>query len=211
MIKQKRFLLLFIWILVLLNMVGCAKLERNYPVRNYYILSVADKNPNKSPVYGNTLEVDRLQISPSFSGREFVYRKGDSSYESDFYNQFFRAPVLLITDETRKWFLESGPFKNVVNSNVDVDANFTLQGNVTELYGDFRTAVSPKAVLRMQFLLTDDSSSNPKIIFQNNYRKEIPLETNSPESLVKGWNEALKQILTELEDDMRKADLKAER
>ncbi len=51
----------------------------------------------------------------------------------------------------------------------------------------------------------------PKIIFQNNYRKEIPLETNSPESLVKGWNEALKQILTELEDDMRKADLRAER
>ncbi|MGH7890482.1 MAG: hypothetical protein ACRENF_08035, partial [Thermodesulfobacteriota bacterium] len=92
----------------------------------------------------------------------------------------------------------------------DVDANHTLQGNVVELYGDFRTVLSPKAVLGMQFLLTD-SSSTPRIICQNNYRKEISLETNSPKSLVKGWNEALKQILIELEDDMRKADLKTER
>ncbi len=209
MIERNTFLI-FIGILLFPGLIGCAKLEKNYPQRNYYILSALNERQNSPPISGSVLEIPRLKISPSFSGREFVYRKSDLIYESDFYNQFFKSPSSLITDEVFNWFSESGNFKHVVDSSYDVDVNHTLQGNVAELYGDFRVSASPKAVLGMQFLLTD-SSLTPRIIFQNNYRKEISLETNSPKSLVKGWNEALKQILTELEYDMRKATLRAER
>jgi len=209
MIERNRFFL-FIGVLLFFDLIGCAKLEKNYPQRNYYILSITNEHQNSPSISGSILQIPRFKISPSFSGREFVYRKSDLSYESDFYNQFFKSPGSLITDEVRKWFTESGSFKHVVDSSNDVDADYTLQGNVSELYGDFRSSVSPNAVLGVQFLLTD-SSASPKIILQNNYRKEIPLEANSPQDLVKGWNEALRQILGELEHDMRKVGLKAQR
>jgi len=197
-----------IFILVILGLSACAKLQRSYPERNYYILSVADNNnPNKLAVYSATLEVDRLQISPSFSGREFVYRKGELSYESDFYNQFFRSPVLLITDEVIKYLSRSGPFQHVVDSTTNLSTDFTLQGNISELYGDLRTRGAPKAVLGMQSFLIDDRPTNPVIVFQNNYRREIALSSNSSSALVEGWNEALQQILTVLEEDLRKVSI----
>ena len=206
MMKGYRFFPLFI--VVILGLSACAKLQRSYPERNYYILSVADNNnPNKQAVYSATLEVDRLQISPSFSGREFVYRKGELSYESDFYNQFFRAPVLLITDEVIKYLSRSGPFRHVVDSTANLNTDFTLQGNVSELYGDFRARRAPKAVLAIQFFLIDDRPTNPVIVFQNNYRREIALSSNSPSILVEGWNEALEQILAALQEDLRKVSI----
>jgi hypothetical protein len=59
----------------------------------------------------------------------------------------------------------------------------------------------------IQFFLTDEKSANSQIIFRNNYRREVVLRDNSPETLVEGWNDALGQILTALEEDLNKLDL----
>jgi len=184
-------------------------LNKNYPQRNYYILNVSNKDQNLSPVSGTVLEIRRFQISPAFAGTGFVYRKGDFNYESDFYNQFFRLPSLLITEEVRNWLSESGLFKYVVDSTNGVEADYILEGNINQLYGDFRAPNTPKAALGIQFVLIEEVSANPKIVFQNNYRREMALSSNSPEDLVKGWNEALQQILTALEKDLRAANFKA--
>ena len=208
MIKQSMLFLFSFWVLLFLTLTGCATLDKNYPERNYYILNVSNEAQNSPPVSGTILEVRRFEISPSFSGREFVHRIGDMSYESDFYNQFFRPPSSLTTDEVRKWFSESGLFKNVVDPSNNVEPNYVLEGNVSELYGDFRATNEPKAVLRIQFFLTEETSANPKIVFQNNYRREVVLSSNSAQDLVKGWNEALEQILTALSSDLRNVDFK---
>src|SRR3990170_7150327 len=206
MIKQSKLFLFSSWVLLFFTLTGCANFSKNYPERNYYILNASNKDQNSSPVSGTVLEVRRFEISPSFSGREFVYRIGDLSYESDFYNQFFRPPSLLTTDEVRKWFSESGLFKNVVDPSNNVEPDYTLEGNVSELYGDFRSSNTPKAVLGIQFFLI---SKNSKILFQNNYREEIVLNSNSPQDLANGWNEALEQILTALAGDLKNVDFKA--
>ena len=194
--------------LLVLILTGCATLEKNYPQREYYIFNISNNAHNSSPVSGTVLEVRRFEISPSFSTREFVYRKGDLSYESDFYNQFFRPPSALVTEEVRKWLSESGQFKYVVDSSNNVEPDYVLEGNVSELYGDFRATNEPKAVLGIQFFLTEETSTNPKIVFENNYRREVVLRSNSAQDLVKGWNEALQQILTALEGHLKNVDFK---
>ncbi len=186
---------------------GCSGLSKSYPERNDYHLSVSNKDQNLSPVSGTVLEIRRFQISASFAGSGFVYRKGYPSYESDFYNQFFRPPGLLITEEVRKWLSESGLFKYVVDSTSEVEFNYILEGNVNKLYGDFREHDTPKAVLGIQFFLIDEAPASPKIIFQNNYQREVAISSKSPGELVKGWNEALQQILTALDEDLRKVSL----
>jgi hypothetical protein len=109
---------------------GCSGLSKNYPVRNYYLLSVSNKDQNLSPVSGTVLEIGRFQISASFAGSGFVYRKGYLSYESDFYNQSFGSPGLLITKEVGKCLSESGLFKYVVDSTSEVEFNYILEDNV---------------------------------------------------------------------------------
>jgi cholesterol transport system auxiliary component len=209
MIKQNFSLLFYSWVLLSITLTGCATLEKNYPERNYYILNVSNEVRNSSLFSGTVLEVLRFEISPGFGGGEFVYRKSELSDESDFYNQFFRPPSLLITEEVRKWLSQSGMFMSVIDSSYNVESNYILQGNINELYGDFRSSDIPKAVMGIQFFLVDNLSGEPKIVFQNNYRKEVVLSSNSPEDLAKGWNEALQQILTAFESDLRNADLKA--
>ncbi len=208
-LKQSTLFIICSWAMLFLTIIGCSVLNKNYPQRNYYILNVSNKDQNLSPVSGTVLEIRRFQISPAFAGTGFVYRKGDFNYESDFYNQFFRLPSLLITEEVRNWLSESGLFKYVVDSTNGVEADYILEGNINQLYGDFRAPNTPKAALGIQFVLIEEVSANPKIVFQNNYRREMALSSNSPEDLVKGWNEALQQILTALEKDLRAANFKA--
>jgi cholesterol transport system auxiliary component len=203
MIKQSTLFFFSSCLLLFLTLMGCTSLNKNYPERNYYIFNVSIQQRNLSPVSGTVLDVPRFDISPSFAGTEFVYRIGDLSYQSDFYNQFLRPPASLITEGARKWLSESGLFKYVVNSSYG-RPNYVLEGNVNELYGDFRAHDTPKAVLGIQFFLIDEAPANPKIIFQNNYRREVALSSKSPGELVKGWNEALQQILTALDEDLRK-------
>jgi len=208
MIKQSILFLFSSWVLLFLTLTGCATLEKNYPERNYYILNVSNEGQNSPTVLGTVLEVRKFEMSPSFSTREFVYRKGDLSYESDFYNQFFRSPSSLITNEVRKWLSESGQFRYIVDSSNNVEPDYVLEGNVSELYGDFRATNEPKAVLGIQFFLTEETSTNPKIVFENNYSREVVLSSNSAQDLVKGWNEALQQILTALQGDLKNIDFK---
>jgi len=203
MIKHNAIFLFSFCLVLFLTLMGCTTLNKNYPERNYYILNVSGQQRKLSPAPVTVLGVPRIDISPSFAGTEFVYRKGDLSYESDFYNQFFRPPASLITEESRKWLSESGLFKYVVDATYG-QPNYVLEGNVNELYGDFRAHDTPKAVLGIQFFMIDETSTNPTIIFQNNYQREVAISSKSPAELVKGWNEALQQIMTALEEDLSK-------
>jgi hypothetical protein len=60
----------------------------------------------------------------------------------------------------------------------------------------------------MEFFLTSESPAKPGILMQKRYPKSVPLTGRSPEALVKGWNQALEDILTALTADLKAAGLK---
>ncbi|MCI0482912.1 MAG: hypothetical protein L0213_15145, partial [Candidatus Dadabacteria bacterium] len=144
--------------------------------------------------------------SPGSDGKEFIYRTGELSYESDFYNQFFRPPGAMLTELTGRWLIDAGLFQEVFGSVTQADANYFIEGNVVRLYGDFRS--SPKAVMEIQFLLlkyTTDSSydDNTKIVLGKNYSSEIPIGSATPRDLMQGWNTALGEILNAFLEDLK--------
>ncbi len=183
-------------------MVGCLNLERSYPEKRYFILDVSRDENISSPDTGTVLKVRRFRISPQYEGKGFVYRLADLSYESDFYNEFFIPPASLLTEEIRQWMAGTGLFQHVVDPSSYLDPTYVLEGAVTALYGDYGVSTAPKAILEMQFFLLHETSISPEIIFQSQYRKEEPLKGNTPDALVKSWNKALNQILTEFETDL---------
>ncbi len=184
-------------------MTGCVNLEKGYPEKRYFILDASRDEDIPSPDTGKVLTVRRLRVSPKYEGKGLVYRHGELRYESDFYNEFFVSPVSMFTEETRKRLAGSGLFKHVVDPSSLLDAPYILEGAVTALYGDYRVSTAPKAVMEIQFFLLQETDSNPKIIFQSQYHKKEPFKGNTPDGLIKSWNTAFNQTLTEFENDLK--------
>jgi cholesterol transport system auxiliary component len=197
-------------LLVLLALcAGCVGIERSYPDKRYFVLEVSANASPSNPTANETLEVSNIRVSPRYADRSFVYRTSEAGYESDFYNQFLVAPASLITEEVRKGLTGSQLFKYVISSSSQSQPSYVLEGAVNALYGDFRNADSPRAVLEMEFFLASGIPAKPGILMQKRYPKAIPLTGGrSPDALVKGWNQALEEILTSLAADLKAAGLK---
>jgi len=142
-------------------------------------------------------------VSPQYDSKAFVYRQSASSYETDPHNEFFVLPATLLTEEVREWLDMSGLFQNVVGPSSPVEAHYTLESELTALYGDYSKKKLPKAVLRVKFFLIRQVSDRSEVSFQKQYQEMVPLIGNTPEDLVNGWNEGLHRILEALEKDMR--------
>ena len=207
--KNKTLLIFLIGhLLVLCLLTGCFNFNRAYPEKHYFALSVSRSKKLSLPKSNALLKIQRFGISPQFEGKGFVYFKGNLNYESDYYNEFFISPDLMVTEEVEKWLAESGLFKYVMGSSSPVEPTFKLAGAVNALYGDYSDIETPKAVLEMQFFLVRNLSSGPVIVFGKTYHEDILLKGHSPDALATGWNLALEHILTEFEADISSLDLK---
>jgi cholesterol transport system auxiliary component len=155
-------------------------------------------------VKGATLNVNRFTISPTSEGREFIYRTTDLEYKTDFYNQFFRPPDNIMTEAVRQWLNQTGLFDDVLTPVSQATANYTIEGNIVELYGDYRNQASASAVLTIQFffLNTSPDTYDPKILLSKTYSSIQPIGAASPQSLMNGWNKALEKILNEFLNDL---------
>lgn len=181
---------------------GCAKLDQDYPQRNYYIIDIERTRDKSDKMFNKTLEISKFNISPKFSGREFIYKTAESKYTSDFYNQFFKTPVSIINAETYEWLTESGLFKDVIDRTIPVEPDYLLNANITEIYIDLTLSGGARSVLSIQFFISEESSLDSKIIFSRNYEEEVTVKSISPDNFMKGWNQALEKILNNLEKDL---------
>lgn len=180
---------------------GCS-LKQASPVKQSFLLEAARTGPARTGAADVALRVRDVRVAPAFEGRGFVFRTSEFGYTSDFYHEFFIAPRALFSEQTRRWLGASGLFRIVIDPGSKLDAPQTIEGNVSELYGDFRDAAAPKAVLAVEFFLSNDLPAASAVIFHKAYRREVSLENRTPESLAKGWGKALEQILTALEQDL---------
>jgi cholesterol transport system auxiliary component len=206
--KKKTLLIFFIghfYLLFLLT--GCFNISKSYPVKHYFVLNASRSEKISSPTSKAILKIQRFRVSPQFDGQGFVYYKGNLGYESDFYNEFFIPPGLMMAEEVGKWLSGSGLFKYVMDFSSPVEPTFELSGVVSALYGDYSDIEAPKAVLGIQFFLVRNVSSRMVIVFGKTYREETPIKGNSPDALVAGWNLSLEHILTRLETNLKDLDL----
>jgi cholesterol transport system auxiliary component len=182
---------------------GCVSLERSYPEKRYFVIAVSESADRSSSAGNRILSVSNLRISPRYADKNFVYRISEAGYESDFYNQFLTSPDLMIGEEVRKGLSASQVFKYVVGPSNQLQPNYVLEGSINALYGDFRNAKMSAAFLEIEFFVHNEDAANPGIVMQKRYVKSVPLSERSPEALVKGWNDALNEILTALIADLK--------
>lgn len=198
--------LLFTWLAASFLLTGCVSIEKSYPDKRYFVLDIALDTSPQDPAENGTLQIASARVSPRYSDKNFVYRRSDARFESDFYNEFLISPGALVAEELRQGLSQSGLFKFVVGSVNAVAPTHTLETVVNTLYGDFRDLRAPQAVMEIEFFLSQEESPSG-IVFHKRYHRTIPLKGRNPEALVQGWNQALEAISGALVSDLKASNV----
>jgi hypothetical protein len=154
---------------------------------------------------GRSLGIRRLQIAAPYAGRSLVYRTGDFSYVRDPYAEFLEAPAEELMEPVREWLLQDGAFRHVLAGGSALKPDTLVEINLSQLYGDFRQRSHPLAILVMQFTFFDAPNGAPgKLLLQREYSRGILLDPPNAASLMKGWNQAVAEIIGEVSADFER-------
>ena len=189
-------------------LLGCVNLRRDYPIRTFYVLEAKPEKTHPPTEDGPIVQVQLFRASPGFSSSEFVYRTGESIFESDSYHAFFTLPSDQIRALTSQWIQDTGRARAVLDRSSRLRPTNIIEGNLVALYGDFRDEENPRAVIEIEFLLMDIKPITPRIVFSKSYQESIAIPESTAEALVEGWNEGLRNILDAFTNDIPEAEPK---
>ncbi|HEY2585632.1 MAG TPA: ABC-type transport auxiliary lipoprotein family protein [Tepidisphaeraceae bacterium] len=185
---------------------SCGNLAQPQPDKAFFAI-----DPGAPPAaprrHGPVLQVSRLRVAAPYNGTAFVYRNKGGEFRSDYYNAFVAPPDQLLTGAVVRWLSAASPFNVVVDASSAVGGRYVLEGTVTDLYGDYTDPAAAKAVIAVHVFLLDEGGEDARIMFQKDYRSAVPIEPGNVNSLVSGWDRALRDILSQMTADLaRTAD-----
>ncbi len=181
---------------------GC--MSRQPYAKHQFVLEAARPAQPARPPHDVALAVRDFTIDPVYEGKGLVYRKGESEYESDFYNEFVIAPQILVSSQTRAWLSRSGMFGTVLEPGSLVGPTHILEGSVLVLHGDFRGGKQPQAVMEIRIFLIGGTRAQPEVVFTRDYRVSQQAQAPTAGALVAAFDRCLEQILSALEEDLGK-------
>jgi uncharacterized lipoprotein YmbA len=149
-----------------------------------------------------TLRVGFVKVAAPYSGSALVYRLDDVRYAADPYHAFVADPSAMFDSRIAGWLERTGPFSHVIGPGSGQSAPLVLEVTVADLYGDFRQAKPPAAVLSVQFVLIDQGATRPKVTYERTIATRVALADESPDLLIRGYGTAFADILKELATDL---------
>lgn len=189
---------------VLVSASACSLgLERDPPEQARYLIGATRPAVEAPPPDDGVVEVRAFHAASPLATIRFLYRIGAHRYETDFYREFLVAPELAISDAARAWLAAAGVATAVVAPGSRVDPTHVLEGDVTELYGDFRSGTGPRAVLVIRAALVERTTE--KVLLQATYAESEPIASADADGLPAAWSTALARVLERLEADVRTA------
>lgn len=194
-------------VLFCLLLSGCSELGVDTPEKHTYVLDVGRVGPHAGGD-GKVLQVCQFRISSRFAGTEFVYRTGEFTYETDFYNIFLSPPAGNVTEEVRQWLADSGLFGSVVNPGSRIVAELLIEGNISALYGDYTDLNAPKAVMEIEIFVVQSKGGDDRVKYHDVYREEVALESRRAETLIAGLNTCLDRTLKSLETTLKQSAIR---
>jgi cholesterol transport system auxiliary component len=145
-----------------------------------------------------TLLMGSVRVAAAYAGNALVYRLDDVQYMSDPYHAFIAEPGAMLGNRMAEWLDRAGPFKSVAQPGSARPAPYVLEATVAELYGDLRDGRPPAAVLTVQFALIDQSGARPRLVRERTFTSRVDLPHATPDALVRGYGQALAEILSQL-------------
>jgi len=175
---------------------GCALNKPNPDQSAWLVVPERSAPPRATPV-NLSLKMGSFSANTPFDGKSLVYRLSDNRYERDFYNVYLIYPRDMVSNATRQWLVKSNAFKDVIEQSSVFFPMYQLQGVIDEFYGDYRN--TPEAVVSIQFYASASFTSQNFIFSSPRISKRVALKDKSQQALIDGQQQALAEVLTELE------------
>jgi hypothetical protein len=191
--------LVLLLLLSLCGVGGC--LSRDAVEKQRYAVMLERASGATGPGTG-VLRVSIVRAAPAFERKSFIYRRSENTFVSDFYNEFFSAPGVMLRENLIAWLGDSGIFEYVVATS-DADPDWILESRLEALYGDGRKQEHLSAVVSLQITLLDASDAKRPIVMQQSYEAVRELADKNPENYLHSVEAALVSIFGELEADLR--------
>lgn len=183
---------------VALVLAACS-IGKPVPQARTYLVEPAAPAGRLSGMHGSEVaHMGNVRVAAAFAGSGLVYRTDDVTFVSDPYEAFIADPRAMLGNQMASWLNRAGPFKAVTQPDSMLPARYTLEANVTELYGDFRPGRPPAAAVAVQFILIDVDAVNSGRVFEQTIARRVALEHASPDALVRGYGKAVSEILSEV-------------
>ena len=186
-------------------LVGCG-MSRPYPQKALFAIDPGQPTKLSRPVSPCIVLVQGVHVASPFDAQTFFYKRAGLQYEMDYYNGFIAPPEQLLGGSLRAWLSQSGLFTAVVGPGGRLNPQYVLEGNVTELCGDYSDAKAPKARMAVSFFFVDIRPVDGQIVFQKSYQATAPISGAGPDAIAAALNAAYKTILVELTDDLARVD-----
>ncbi len=184
-------------------------LSRPSPIKRTFLLEPAAPAAAAAPRPAS-VRVGVVNIAAPFRGKAFVYRESELGYSADYYDEFFIAPAIMLSEATAKALVGAKVFRRVVPFGAAADdGDYVLDGFVSEFYGDARTPAAPFGVVAVAFYLSPTNVPGPAVIWSREYRQRVAAAGPSPEAMARAWNAALSAVLADLARDLAAAELPA--
>lgn len=181
---------------------GCVKLwQESLDVKTYMIEAPRLAEAVGAPV-AEKLWVDTVYVLPPYNVRNLVIRESDVQFESSYYTELLLSPGENIRNNAFNWFSRSGLFEEVTI--VDRKSmSHRLIITLLELYGD-KSGEGERAVISLRVALLDEQDKEQRVLLSKDYHQKEMVDEISAEALIRAYNRALVQILTECEEDIQR-------
>lgn len=176
---------------------GCGLSQSNPDQSAWLVVPERTGAPRATPV-NLQLKIGAFSANTPFDGKSLVYRLSDNRYEKDFYNVYLIYPRDMVANATRQWLVKSNAFSQIVEQSTTFFPMYQLQGVIDEFYGDYRG--TPEAVVTIQFYASASFTSQHSVFSSPRITKRVALKDKSPQALIDGQQQALAEVLAELEN-----------
>ncbi len=184
---------------------GCG-IKNEYTKKQMFRLCADGTEPEGQPnrSTGAPLVVQRLDVSPEFSGTAFVYRVDQNRFTQDYYNNYMTSPARMISNAMLEALVDSPQFSPAPKKPIP-DRTFQLWGKITSLYRDQRIASAAWAVVAMALNLDQLNKDGFTPVLSKTYSAKIPLGTDtSPKAYIQAINRGLAGIVKDILTDFQK-------
>ncbi len=176
---------------------GACTISRPNPDQSsWLVMPERTAAPRATPVNMH-LKMGNFSANAPYDGKSLVYRMSDNQYEKDFYNVYLVYPRDMVANATQKWLTQSNAFTLIVEQPTTFFPMYQLQGVIDEFYGDYRD--QPTAVVTIQFYASSSFNGKNGMFSTPRITKRVPLADKSTQALINGQQQALSEVLQELE------------
>lgn len=198
-------LLLIIPLSIAALLSGCSLFPKADPVpaRQYYTLRPDLPAPEGKRIVKTSVRVNRFRLGPDVRPRAIAARLGDGRIRVSRSGEFYSDLNVVFQEAARDAVRFSGCLRPADSAHED--PRFVLDGEVTELDGDFSDPETPRAVLHFSLVLgiLHPDGSYEKIA-TSRYEEVADIENESDAAIVKGVKELLGKALAQWAENIAK-------